>query len=231
MKEAARLTPLVAGVSHERLSGFQSVQWPVAPDGSGTPYLYAERFHFEDGLARFHPVAYAAPLAMDDEYDLHLNNGRLLEHFHEGNLTYKSAGITQMTPDTFVEVSAELAGKRGIQDGSLVRLISRRGSVRARAVVTERVTGDELYMPMNSQRNESAINVLTSDFTDRATHTPAYKELAVRLEVLEAEGASPLPRRNFRYGNRKPQLGINIESKWGRSDYAEPPARRKEGGL
>ncbi len=232
MAEAAASADFFAGVSYERLEGYGSQQWPVAADGSDSPLLYAETFHFPSGKARLYPLAWE-PLSeeVDGDYDLHLNNGRLLEHFHEGNLTYKSAGITQMTPDTFVEVSAELAGKRGIQDGSLVRLISRRGSVRARAVVTERVTGDELYMPMNSQRNESAINVLTSDFTDRATHTPAYKELAVRLEVLEAEGPSPLPRRNFRYGNRKPQLGINIESKWGRSDYAEPPARRKEGGL
>ena len=38
-----------------------------------------------------------------------LNNGRLLEHFHEGNLTYRSPGIKEKTPDTFVEVSPELA--------------------------------------------------------------------------------------------------------------------------
>ncbi|MDA8261707.1 MAG: formate dehydrogenase subunit alpha, partial [Actinomycetota bacterium] len=232
MAEAAASAEFFAGVSYQRLEGYESLQWPVAADGSDSPYLYADLFHFPGGKARLHPLAWQ-PLSeeVDEEYDLHLNNGRLLEHFHEGNMTYKSAGITQMTPDTFVEVSGELAGKRGIKDGSLVRLTSRRGSVRARALVTDRVSGDELYMPMNSQRNESAINVLTSNFTDRATHTPAYKELAVRMEVLEVDGASPLPRRNFRYGNRNPQLGIKIESKWGRADYVEPPEKRREGGL
>ena len=32
----------------------------------------------------------AAPEQPNAEFDLHLNNGRLLEHFHEGNLTYRS---------------------------------------------------------------------------------------------------------------------------------------------
>jgi len=27
------------------------------------------------------------------KFDLHLNNGAFLEHFHEGNLTYRTEGI------------------------------------------------------------------------------------------------------------------------------------------
>jgi len=34
---------------------------------------------------------------------LHLNNGRCWNIFHEGNLTYQTAGIRANTPDTFVE--------------------------------------------------------------------------------------------------------------------------------
>src|SRR5947207_1569072 len=105
----------------------------------------------------------------DDEFDLHLNNGRLLEHFHEGNLTYRSPGIKEKTPDTFVEVSPELAEERGIQSGSLVQLTSRRGRLRVRAVVTDRVHNGELYMPMNSAENP--VNVLTGSHTDTVTHT------------------------------------------------------------
>ena len=62
-----------------------------------------------------------------------MNNGRLLEHFHEGNLTYRSPGIQAKTPDTFLEVSPELARSRGIKSGSLVQLTSRHGGVRVRA--------------------------------------------------------------------------------------------------
>ena len=81
------------------------------------------------------------PEQPDAEFDLHLNNGRLLEHFHEGNLTYRTEGIREKTPDTFVEVSPELAEERGIQSGTWVQLVSRYGQVRVRALVTDRVHG------------------------------------------------------------------------------------------
>ena len=100
----------------------------------------------------------------DAEFDLHLNNGRLLEHFHEGNMTYRVEGIREKTPDTLVEVSPELAKERGIESGTRVQLISRYGKVRVRALVTDRVQGKELYMPMNS--TESPVNRLTSSHTD-----------------------------------------------------------------
>jgi formate dehydrogenase major subunit len=63
----------------------------------------------------------------DAEFDLHLNNGRLLEHFHEGNLIYRTEGIREKTPDVFLEVSPELAEERGIQSGTWVQLVSRYG--------------------------------------------------------------------------------------------------------
>src|SRR5258708_20102580 len=86
----------------------------------------------------------------DAEFDLRLNNGRLLEHFHEGNMTYRSEGIRSRTPDTFVEVSPELAAERGIKDGTWVQLTSPYGEVRVRALVTDPVRGKHLYIPMNS---------------------------------------------------------------------------------
>ena len=118
----------------------------------------------------------------NEEFDLHLNNGRLLEHFHEGNLTYRSEGIRQKTPDTFVEVSPQLAEERGLQSGTWVRLVSRYGQVRVRVLVTDRVSGHELYMPMNS--TERIVNALTSSHTDLVTDTPAFKETSVRMDVL-----------------------------------------------
>ena len=154
------------------------------------------------------------------EFDLHLNNGRLLEHFHEGNLTYRTEGIREKTPDTFVEVSPELAEERGIQSGTWVQLISRYGKVRVRALVTDRVQGKELYMPMNSV--ESPVNRLTSSHTDPMTNTPAYKENSVHMKVLAEVGESPLPRINSRFGHPTPQNGVEVERKWKRPDYAPP---------
>jgi formate dehydrogenase major subunit len=223
-KEIASLTPLFAGVTYERLEGYKSLQWPVAEDGTDQPLLYTEGFNFPDGKARLFPVAYSKPTdAPDGEFDLHLNNGRLLEHFHEGTMTYKSDGIRERTPDTFVEVSPELAAERGLQSGSWVQLVSRYGQVKVRALVTDRVKGKELYMPMNS--SESPINRLTSSHTDKMTHTPAYKETSVRLRPLSENGTSPLPRTNHRFGRPTPQTGVEVERKWKRPDYSLPGSK------
>jgi formate dehydrogenase major subunit len=221
MDEIASLTPMFAGVSYERLEGYKSLQWPVAADGTDEPLLYTKRFAFPDGKARLFPVSWIGPIDQpDSQFDLHLNNGRLLEHFHEGNLTYRTEGIREKTPDVFVEVSPELAEERGIQSGTWVQLVSRYGQVRVRAVVTDRVHGHELYMPMNSV--ESPVNRLTSSHTDPVTNTPAYKEASVHMNVLAEVGENPLPRINSRFGHPTPQNGVEVERKWKRPDYAPP---------
>jgi formate dehydrogenase major subunit len=220
-KEIASVTPLMAGVTYERLEGYRTLQWPVAPDGSDQPLLYTKQFKSGDGKATFYSLPWTEPSDQPNtEYNLHLNNGRLLEHFHEGNMTYRSEGIREKTPCTFVEVSPELASERGIRTGALVELDSRYGKVTVQAVVTSRVRGKELYMPMNSV--EEPVNRLTSSYTDKATHTPAYKETSVRLTVLRPDGADPLPRGNWRHGKPTPQRGVEVERKWARTDYREP---------
>jgi formate dehydrogenase major subunit len=219
--EVASLTPLFAGITYQRLEGYKTLQWPVAADGTDQPLLYTKAFAFPDGKARLYPIDWSEPTEqLDAQYDLHLNNGRLLEHFHEGNLTYRTEGIAEKTPNVFVEVSPELASERGIRTGALVRLQSRYGQVRVKVLVSDRVQGRELYMPMNS--SENAVNRLTSSFTDKATHTPAYKETAVNMCVLNEVGESPLPRINHRFGTPTPQRGVEVERKWKRPDYRMP---------
>ena len=220
-QEIASLTPLFAGVTYERLEGYKSLQWPVAADGNDEPLLYVKRFPFPDGKARLHPVAMSIPTEpADEEFDLHFNNGCMLEHFHEGNMTYRAPGIREKVPHAFLEVSPELAAERGIQSGTWVQLISPYGKLRVRALVTDRVQGKELYMPMNSF--ESPVNLLTSSHTDTVTHTPAYKESSVRMVVLPEIGESPLPKVNSRFGHPTPQSGVEVERKWKRADYEMP---------
>ena len=220
-QEIASLTPLFAGVTYERLEGYKSLQWPVDADGNDEPLLYVKRFPFPDGKARLHPVAMSIPTEpADEEFDLHFNNGCMLEHFHEGNMTYRAPGIREKVPHAFLEVSPELAAERGIQSGTWVQLISPYGKLRVRALVTDRVQGKELYMPMNSF--ESPVNLLTSSHTDTVTHTPAYKESSVRMVVSPKIGESPLPKVNSRFGHRTPQSGVEVERKWKRADYEMP---------
>jgi formate dehydrogenase major subunit len=221
MDEVARVTPLFAGVSYARLEGYNSLQWPVHADGTDSPLLFTEKFPFPDGKAKFHPIEYLpSSEEISERFDLHLNNGRLLEHFEQGSMTFRTPGIREITPNSWVEVSPALAAERGITSGRHVQLESPYGRVRVQVLVSDRVEGKQLYMSLNSI--EEPVNRLTSSHTDRTVHTPAFKETAVSMTVLPEQGDNPLPRKNFRYGTRTPQSGVEIERKWARPDYHLP---------
>jgi formate dehydrogenase major subunit len=81
-------------------------------------------------------------------------------------------------------------------------------------------------MPMNSVLEP--VNKMTSGHLDRATHTPAFKELSVQMVVLNQEGDNPLPRENFRWGHRTPQEGVEVEAKWQRADYYVPGTKPRD---
>ncbi|WP_428978688.1 formate dehydrogenase subunit alpha [Alicyclobacillus mengziensis] len=220
--EMASLTPWFAQCDYDVLEGWGSFHWGSL-DGSNTPVLYADGFNFPDKKARFALHDYVPPVEFPQEFDLTLDNGRLLEQFHEGNLTSKSAGIQHKLPEVFVEISPELAKERGVESGSLVRLESPYGSVKVKALVTDRVDGKTVYLPMHSHSHENAVNLLTGNAVDVKTHTPAYKQTKVRLEVLRKDGKNPLPKNNHRNATRTPQMGVQVERKWIRDDY-EPIA-------
>lgn len=230
MAEAASLAKYFAGISYERLEGFNSQIWPVKKDGTSTPLLYQDRFAFPDGKARLVPVDWEPPFSAGEGFDYHLNNGRLLEQFHEGNLTDRSPGIHHKVPEPWLEISPEAAEERGIKDGALVRLTSPYGKVKVRAVVTGRVQGKELYLTMNARKEDEMVNRLTSSYHDRVTHTPNYKEMGVKMDILEEKGKPPLPKVNHRYGNRIPQISVRVEEKWKRDDFIPITALFSPGG-
>jgi formate dehydrogenase major subunit len=224
MHEIASCTPLFAGVTYERLQGYGSLQWPVSADGQDQPLLYTKAFPFPDGKAKLHPLQWLGTKErQDEEYNLHVNNGRLLEHFHEGNMTYRVPGIREEIPSHFVEISAELASELGVTSGRWVRLRSPYGQLKTQVLITERVTGRELYVPLNSITQR--VNDLTGSATDKDSDTPAYKEVSVNLEVLSETGMTPLPITNHRYGQPTPQSGVEVYRKWNRSDYRLPGSR------
>ncbi|MVW70070.1 formate dehydrogenase subunit alpha [Bordetella sp. 15P40C-2] len=224
MEEVAAIAEIFRGVSYEHLEAWGSQCWPVGPDGTDTPLLYTDKFHTEDGKAVLYPITWQAPdEAADDDYDLMLDNGRLLEHFQGTNQTGRSPGIDRQLPNWFVEVSPQLAQERGIRDGTWLRVSSRRGSVEVPALVTDRVHGNVLFMPIH--QGKPGLNLLTGEHHDPDVNTPAYKETAVKLEILDRPGAgSPLPDYNFRYGRRTPISGVPVQQKWAQHDYVPPPA-------
>lgn len=246
MDEIAALTPLFAGVRYDRLEGYDSQQWPVAADGTDTPLLYTDGFHFDDGRARLYPLDFREPVEKPDAtYPLHVNNGRVLEHFHEGNLTLRSTGLTHLVPDTYVEMNRRTGeAYGGLATGDWVRLVSRHGELTARVLLSEEVADEQLWVPMQA----AEINSLTSNEVDPDSHTPAYKEIAVYLEradgpqevrggarrgadrgrkgardVQARPSGPPLPRNHHRYGHPTPQAGVEVQRKWDRPDYVLPP--------
>ena len=136
-------------------------------------------------------------------------------------MTHRVAGINEETPERYMEISSQLATERKIGSGQWVRVVSRYGNVKVKVLVTDRVFGKEVYLPLTSK--EGPVNALTGSFTDEPTHTPAYKETSVRMEVLPSIGSNPLKPINFRYsGKPTPQMGVDVERKWKRSDYKMP---------
>ncbi|GKV57958.1 putative formate dehydrogenase YrhE [Sporosarcina sp. NCCP-2222] len=216
--EMASLSPLFGQADYSVMEGWNSFLWGSL-GGESTPLLYMNGFNFPDKKARFALSDWVEPAQFPDEFDLHINNGRMLEHFHEGNMTNKSDGIQSKVPEIFVEVSPELAKQRGVVSGSTVRLVSPYGALRLPALVTDRVKGNELFLPMNSVEKESAINFLTGPAVDQRTNTPAFKQTKVRMEVIRKEGKNPLPASNPRNKKRHPQNGVEVERKWARPGY------------
>lgn len=216
--EMASLSPIFKEANYDVLKDWGSFLWGSL-DGESTELLYVDGFNFPDKKARFALSDWVEPVVFPEEYDLHINNGRMLEHFHEGNLTNKSEGIQAKVPEIFVEVSPELATERGVESGTFVRLISPYGALKLPALVTDRVKKNELFLPMNSVEKESAINFLTGPAVDERTNTPAYKQTMVRMEVLRQRGENPLPKTNHRNKKRHPTTGIEVERKWARPGY------------
>lgn len=218
MDEVSQVAPLFSGVRYDRLQGYRTLHWPVAPDGTDTPLLYRHGFNHPDGKARLVPLTLQESAVPDPAYDILVNNGQLLEHFHEGNLTYRVPGLSHLVPDVFLEISPQLAQERRLTDGQWVRLVSPDGQARLRVVVTDRVTGHEVYLPMNTV-GEGAVNRLTPELFDPETKTPGYKHTYAKLEGLSEDPGHPLPSGNWRYHTRHPQKGVNVEQKWDRADY------------
>jgi len=184
MEEIAALVPSYAGMLHERLSN-GGLQWPC-PDTShpGTRFLYAESFPTPTGKATFSCVSQSelGEDVIDDRFPLNLNTGRLLEHYHTGTMTRRSRGLDHMKPEGEVEVHPEDARRYGLEDGCRARIVTKRGAVEVKVKVTDRTLEGAIFYPFHF--GEAPANRLTNAKFDPASHTPAYKRTAARLERL-----------------------------------------------
>ena len=113
---------------------------------------------------------------------MRLSTGRMLEHFHTGSMSRRSAVLDGLVPCGQVEVHPEDAAKLGINDGEMVKVSTRRGEIKTTARVMKRVAKGSLFVPFHFA--EAAANRLTNDALDPISKIPEYKVCAARLEKV-----------------------------------------------
>jgi formate dehydrogenase major subunit len=120
---------------------------------------------------------------------------RLTEHFHFWTKHVQVNASLQ--PEFFVEISEQLAEEKKIKSGGWVRVWSKRGSVKAKAVVTKRIVplicdGKPVHIVgiplhwgfMGAARKGFGPNSLTPYVGDANIETPEYKAFLVDIEPI-----------------------------------------------
>ncbi|NQU76049.1 MAG: formate dehydrogenase subunit alpha [Planctomycetes bacterium] len=178
--EIASLTPSYGGITYDRLER-GPLQWPCpTADHPGTAYLHKDRF--ARGLGKFHPVEFIAPRELPDEqYPFLLSTGRILQHFHTGTMSRRSAVLDTLVPVGVMEIHPGDADRLSVADGDTVRVSSRRGQIELPARLTDRVSPGTLFLAFHYR--EAPANRLTIAALDPVAKIPEFKVCAVRVEA------------------------------------------------
>jgi formate dehydrogenase alpha subunit len=182
MAEINALAPSYGGITHARLEAGERLQWPcINEEHKGTPILHVGKF--ARGLGHCNPIDHIPPAEEpSDEYPMVMSTGRVLYHWHGGEMTRRAKGLMQVYGETLVEVNPEDAAKMGINGKNTVRVTSRRGSIEAQAWVTDRVPPGMVYA--NFHFPEASANELTQAVLDPVAKIPEYKVTAVKVELV-----------------------------------------------
>lgn len=183
MDEVNALAPIYGGVTYQRLDHGEQLHWPVPTlEHPGTPILHIGKF--SRGLGKFVPTHHISPAELpDDKYPLILTTGRVLYHWHGGEMTRRAKGLLEVYSKSLIEINPEDAARIGINGKRRVRVSSRRGSTEAEAWITDRVPPGILHA--NFHFPETATNELTIAALDPVAKIPEYKVCAVRVEPVE----------------------------------------------
>jgi ferredoxin-nitrate reductase len=206
-----------SGMSYEKLSGGPGIQWPCNekyPNGKerlytdgifNTGYDICETFGYDiitgvernkkqykandpGGRAVIVAADYETPHEEpDDKYPLWLTTGRSVYHFHTRTKTGRSKALNDAAPDVFVEISHEDAHSYGIEEGDMIKVVSRRGSVKAPARIADVIPGTIFipfhygYWDKDQSEHERAANELTLPVWDPVSKQPHFKYAAVNM--------------------------------------------------
>lgn len=183
MDEIGHLTPSYGGITYPRLDNV-SLQWPCPTvEHPGTPVLHTRVFSTKSGKGKFVPLQYKPPLELPDEdYPLILTTGRSLYQYHTGTMTRKVPGLNVLRGEELVEMNPQDASALQVSNGDIVRVVSRRGEVRAKAKVTEVSQPGVVFMTFHFA--ESPTNLLTNPGLDPIAKIPEFKVCAVKVEKI-----------------------------------------------
>jgi formate dehydrogenase major subunit len=177
--EFAACTDSYKTLSHAALGPFG--KWYPCADpavSEGERIVFGDSF--PSGKAKLVPAHVLDPNELpNDDYPLILNTGRVLEHWHTGVMTRRSAALSALSPDAFMEIHPEDALRCKVREGQLVRVKSRRGEIELKARIDERSQAGEIFIPMHFR--EAAANVLTNPAVDPWGKIPEFKFCAVRV--------------------------------------------------
>lgn len=172
----------------------RGLRWPVV-DGKETkwrfregsdPYVKAGKgFEFygkPDGRAVIFALPYEPPAeSPDDEYDMWLCTGRVLEHWHSGSMTQRVPELYKAFPDAKVFMHPDDAQAKGLRRGDEVKVVSRRGEMRSRVETRGRNKPPKglVFVPWFDA--SQLINKVTLDATDPISKQTDFKKCAVKV--------------------------------------------------
>ncbi len=119
---------------------------------------------------------------------------RLTEHFTAGGMTRWTPYLAELQPELFCEVSPELATLRGLEHGGWATVISARGVIEARVMVTDRMTplqsegrtvhtiGMPYHWGPNGYATGDSVNELSSMSLDPSSHIQEVKSFTVDIQ-------------------------------------------------
>jgi formate dehydrogenase major subunit len=182
MDEIASLTPTFAGVSFAHLDRVGSVQWPCTEERpAGTRIMHEQAF--VRGRGRF-LITQNVPTdeRSTRKFPLLLTTGRILSQYNVGTETRRTAN-TVWHPEDVLEIHPHDAEVRGIADGAVVLLSSRKGTITLHARVSDKLPEGVVYTTFHHP--EAAANVVTTEYSDWATNCPEYKVTAVEVQPFD----------------------------------------------
>ena len=180
--EMTKCMPSIKGITWERLEQNHSITYPCDDSNDpGQPVIFIDDFPTENGRAKFvkSPLINAAELP-DDAFPFVLITGRQLEHWHTGSMTRRASMLHEIEPDPNANLCFEDMQKFNIQDGDLITVESRRGSIDVYARRDDMLKPGQVFIPFCYV--ESAANLLTNAALDPFAKIPEFKFCAVNIK-------------------------------------------------